>query len=179
MESHRLILGIVVMSAILVVLFGSNPSITGFVPTDIQTQQLDIDVFDSQRFVISSDDDILTLSSLSISGSVVGSGLVNIYLSDGQAQLLVYTNMRRRGSSMAHITGLAVNDLNIQPGEKLGTIESLPDNYQTRSGPFNNECYETCFLENGLFSQNELYLDVVIDPGTSLHISSIGFSLLS
>src|SRR3972149_5850947 len=105
MESHRLVLSVVVFTIIVVTLFLGKPSITGFVPTETYTQSLDIDVFESQRFILSSESgELLKLSSFSMAGSVDGGGLVNVYLTDGVKKWLVYSNKRKKGSSMEQIT---------------------------------------------------------------------------
>lgn len=179
MESHRLVLSVVVFTIIVVTLFLGKPSITGFVSTETYTQSLDIDVSESQRFVISAESgELLKLSSFSIAGSVDGGGLVNVYLTDGSKKWLVYSNKRKPGSSMEQITGLAVSELNIEPGEKLNKIETLPSGYQTQSGAFQYECIETCVLDEEMFNKASLYLDVVVEPGTSLHVSEIRYSAM-
>jgi len=178
MESQRLLLGAVVFGIIFLALFVGKANITGFVPAESFSQKLDIDVDVSQRFVISSEAGSLKLSSLSLSGSIYGNGLVNVYLSDGVTRWLAFSNKKKKGSSLEHITGMAVSSLDISPGEKLGRIESLPDGYVTYSGAFSNECAETCVLDPGLFSRSMLYLDVVVEPGTSLHVSELRFSTI-
>lgn len=174
MESHRLLLGVIVFGVILFTLFFSRPTITGFVPTEAFSQSLDMDVSESQRFVLSSED---KLSSLSLSGKVNGAGLINIYLSDGVVQRLVFTNKKRQGSAMDQITGMA--SLDISPGEKLNKIESLPAGYVAVPGSFHNECRETCVLDPTLFNSPSLYLDVVVEPGTSVYISELRFAVFS
>ncbi len=176
MESHRLLLGVMVVGAIIVTLFFSKPSITGFVPTETHIQQLSIDASESQQFILRPVSGALKLSSLALSGIVSGTGLVNVYLSDGTARFLVFSNKKKQGSSMEQITGLAVRELEIEPGEKIDRIESVPDGYETEAGVFNNQCVETCILDENMFNKQQLYLDVIIEPGTHLHISGIRFS---
>src|SRR3990172_6199541 len=114
MESHRLVLSVVVFTIIIVTLFVGRPSITGFVSTETFTQPIDIDVSESQRFVLSSESGmLLKLSSFSMASTVVGNGLVNVYLTDGVKNWLVFSNKWKEGSSMEEITGMAVADLNI------------------------------------------------------------------
>ncbi len=180
MESHRLVLSVVVFTIIVVTLFVGNPSITGFVSTETFTQPIDIDVSESQRFVLSSESGaLLKLSSFSMASTVVGNGLVNVYLTDGVRNWLVFSNKWKEGSSMEEITGMAVANLNIDSGERLNRIESLPSGYQTRSGVFQNQCMETCILDEDLFNKEQLFLDVIIEPGTSLHVSEIRYSTAS
>jgi len=176
MESQRLLLGVIVFGIIFATLFIGNPSITGFVPTETFSQELDIDVFESQRFTLTPSSGSLRLSSLSLAGSVSGFGLVNVYLSDGAKRWLVFSNKKKPGSSMEQITGLAVGELDLVPGEKLNEIQTLPSGYITESGSFSNECLETCILDEALLDKPMLYLDVILEPGTSLHVSGISFS---
>ena len=170
-----MLLGVIVFGIIFFTLLFSKPNITGFVPAEVFSQRLDIDVQSSQRFVLTADEGVLKLSSLSLSGSVIGDGLVNVYLSDGTAKWLVFSNKRRQGSSLEHITGLVA--LDIAPAEKINKIESLPPGYVAQSGVFNNECVETCVLDSSLFSRPVLFMDVIVEPGTSLHISELRFSV--
>ncbi|VVB81705.1 Uncharacterised protein [uncultured archaeon] len=176
MESHRLLLGVTVFGVILFTLFFSKPTITGFVPAETFSQSLDMDVSESQRFVLSSEAP-LKLSSLSLSGKVNGAGLVNIYLSDGATERLVFSNKRRQGSAIDQITGMA--SLDISPEQMLERIESLPAGYVAVPGVFNNECRETCILDPALLKNPDLYLDVVVEPGTAVHISGLRFSIFS
>lgn len=175
MEKHRIILATIVLVAVVASLLIGKPSITGFVPTETYSQELNIDVSESQRFTLSADES-LKLSSLSVSGEVRGSGLVNLYLSDGSNRWLVYSNKKKPGSDMEIITGMAVRELDISSGPKIDRIESLPSGYKAVPGAFKDECAETCVLDDSLFSTSSAYLDVVLEPGTSLHISNIRFS---
>jgi hypothetical protein len=177
MKSHRLILTIGVFGVILGMLFFTQPSITGFVPTETYSQELDLDVYESQRFILRSGSDVTTVASFAIAGSVDGLGLANVYLSDGETRWLVFSNKKKPGSAMEHITGMAA--LDIEPAAKLDEIESVPSGYVTESGAFTYECIETCVLDENLFNKPELYLDVILEPGTSLHISGIRFASMS
>ena len=176
MESHRLLLGVIVVGIVFGALLFGKPSITGFVPTETYSQELNIDISDSQRFVLSSDESALKLSSLALTGIVQGEGLVNVYLSDGSNNWLVFSNKKKQSSAMEHITGLAVHELDIQPSERLDKIETLPAGYKSEPGGFQNECVDTCMLQPDLLNKQSLYLDVIIEPGTHLHISGMRFS---
>jgi len=178
MEFHRMVLGVGVLGIIVATLFMGNPTITGFVPTETFSQKLDLYVFESQRFTLKGDGN-LRLSTFALSGEVTGPDLVNVYLSDGVGRWLVYSNKKKPGTSMTQITGLATRELEVTPGERLDKIETLPPGYETRTGIFNNECVETCILDEDMFDQPSLYLDVIIGPGTTLHISEIIFSSMS
>ncbi len=174
MEMHRLLLGVIVLGVIMVTLFLGKPSITGFVPTETVSQKLDIHVTESQRFVLTASSGALKLSSFALTGTVAGNGLVNVYLSDGSNKWLAFSNKKKQGTSLEQITGLV--SLEIEPGERLDSIESLPDDYITEDGAFNKACAETCMLDESMFNKAQLFLDVIIEPGTTVHISELTFS---
>jgi hypothetical protein len=88
---------------------------------------------------------------------------------------VVFTNKKRQGSAMDQITGMA--SLDISPGEKLNKIENLPVGYVAMPGSFHNECRETCVLDPALFHSASLYMDVVVEPGTSVYVSELRFSV--
>ncbi|HLF54615.1 MAG TPA: hypothetical protein VI612_02760 [Candidatus Nanoarchaeia archaeon] len=176
MESQRLLLGVLVFGVMIAVLALGKPTITGFVPTAAYSQGLDIEVSESQRYILkSSTGQSLGLNSLSLSGFVSGSGLVNVYLSDGSARLLVYSNKEKKRSAMEHITGLAVQNVLVLPGEKLETIETISDDYRTTTGGFQNECVNTCLLSVDFGSQ--AFLDIIVEPGASLALTELRFTV--
>ncbi len=177
MESHRVVLGLIVVGIVFAALLLGKPSITGFVPTETYSQELNIEVSNSQRFILTaSSHDVLKLSSLGISGNVQGPGLVNIYLSNGSHRWLLFSNKKKPGSDMEIITGMAVSELDIEPSNKIDKIESLPAGYKATPGSFKDQCAETCVLDDSAFTSEELYLDVIIEPGTTVHISSLRFA---
>lgn len=169
MDTTRLFVTLLVCGVLVTSLLVSDSGITGFVPTDTISQNVDLTVSSSQRYSLKSDTDLLT--SLSISGEVVGSGLVNVYLSNGDDELLVYSNKRKISSAMQSITGLAA--LEIEPQGRLDRIDSLPGEYVTINGAFESQCSQTCSI-SGL--SGPFYLDIVVDPGTTVKISKIVFS---
>jgi len=173
MEAHRLLLSMIVFGAVVGMLFVGKASITGFVPTAVASQELDINVYESQRYILSSPE-ISQLGSFALSGYVTGPGLVNVYLSDGATRLLAFSNKKKPGSSMEHITAMAT--LDIETNEMLNEIETLPAGYITGSGVFRNGCEDTCIIDEHLLVQQPLYLDIIVETGTSLHISEILFS---
>lgn len=168
MDSNRLFVTFLVCGVLVTALLTTQSGITGFVSTDTVSQDVDLQIDSSQRYELKSDGFI---SSLSLSGEVIGDGLVNVYLSDGVDELLVYSNKKKISSAMQHITGLSTID--IEPRGRIDRIESLPEDYVTVSGAFESQCAQTCVLEK---TQSPLYLDFVVDPGTSVKISKIIFS---
>ena len=176
MQTHPLLLSLAVVFLMITVLFTSSPNITGFVPTSMNRQELDLTLTESKRFALSSDQGTLKIGSFSASGSIKGTGLVNIYLSDGKTSFLVYTNQKKTSSALSQITGLAQSELIVSPGELLQKVDELPQGYQTESGAFTNVCIETCNMLPELYNKQTLYLDAVITQPALVHISEITFS---
>jgi len=168
MDATRLFVTLLVFGVLVTSLIVSDSGITGFVPTDRFSQNVDLEISSSQRYSLNTEG---ILSSLLISGEVVGSGLVNVYLSNGDDELLVYSNKRKISSAMQSITGLAA--LEIEPQGRLDRIDSLPGEYVTVNGAFESQCSQTCSI-SGL--SGPFYLDIVVDPGTTIKISKIVFS---
>lgn len=168
MDATRLFVTLLVCGVLVTALLVSDSGITGFVPTDRFSQNVDLEISSSQRYSLETEG---ILSSFLISGEVVGSGLVNVYLSNGEKELLVYSNKRKISSAMQSITGLAA--LEIAPQGRIDRIDSLPEEYVTSGGVFESQCSQTCSISS--FS-GPFYLDVVVDPGTTLRISKIVFS---
>jgi hypothetical protein len=169
MDATRLFVTLLVCGVLVTSLLVADSGITGFVPTDTISQNVDLVISSSQRYSLKSDSEILT--SLLISGEVIGDGLVNVYLSNGRSELLVYSNKQKISSSMHHITGLAA--LEIEPQGRLDRIDSLPGDYVSVGGAFESQCSQTCVI-SGL--SGPFYLDFIVDPGTTLKISKIVFS---
>jgi len=168
MDVQRIFVTFLVCGVLVTALLATDSGITGFVSTETVSQDVNLRVDSSQRYELKTDGFV---SSLSISGDVKGSGLVNVYLTDGANELLVYSNKRKLSSAMQHITGLSTMD--IEPKGRIDRIDTLPGEYVTVSGAFESQCAQTCVLSE---MQSPLYLDFVVDPGTSIHISKVIFS---
>ncbi|MBI4146425.1 hypothetical protein HY489_03750 [Candidatus Woesearchaeota archaeon] len=176
MESDRLLLSVAVVVAIITVLLLGRPTITGYVPTQTRSQNLDIDITQSQRYTLSHPTNGLKLGSLALSGTVKGEGVASITLTDGTDTWLVYTNTKKVASAMKHITGLATTEIILQPGETLPTTPNLPEGYLAEPGNFDKVCIETCTLDPTLFNKKSLYLDFSVQQGTTIHINEITFT---
>ncbi len=175
MESDRLVLSLAVLMTIITIIALGNPTITGYVPTKTFRQNLDLDISESQRFTLRATNGTLKLSSFSIGGRTEGMGPVNIYLTDGETRLLIYTNLRKSQSPMKHITGLAVSDLVLEPGATLDVRENVPEEYLAEEGNFENACMQTCLLDQRLQNKAELYLDAHV-TGANVHLSEISYT---
>lgn len=173
MQHHSILLSVILLVVFVLTLAMSQPSITGYVPTKILSQSLDLTVRESQRYWLTMAKP-MELTSIAISGKVKGNGLVNIYLNDGEKRKLIYTNIRRKGGSMESITGMTTSDLVLKPGERLHEKNELPKGFVTFEGSFANSCFETCVLD--LPTKERLSLDVIVDEDTEVKITELSFS---
>ena len=96
-ESHKELIYFELI--VLVFVFGllatfTSTSMTGYLSVDMIKQNVDLTIDHCQDFIFtSSSEDEFSLNSLGLSGKVIGSGVVEVYLENGQGQeLLVYTN---------------------------------------------------------------------------------------
>ncbi len=179
MERKRVVMAIIVVIILIGVLFFNDPSITGYVPTTTYSENVDIDVVKSQELYIQSKDGLpMSITSLLLTGEVTGEGLVNVYLKDPREhKLLVFSNKEKKGSALETITGMAVHEINVIPGKTINKIETVSERYNKIPGKFINQCKETCSLDPKIFVSNQFVLEVIIEPGTTLHILGIKFSL--
>lgn len=165
------------------------PKITGYVSAEIAAQKLNLEVDKSQVFVLSANStEPITLTSFRLSGEVIGSGLVQIFLNDGEKDLLVYSNVKKKGDGMNKITGMVAGAggetpkegswLAINPGSTAeNPTQILAEGEQLASGAFDNECAETCFINFGLSSGNSYNLIFKIEPGTKLKINEVVYTI--
>ena len=163
-----------------------KPSITGYVPSDLFKQTLDFTLSESSVLdVRSSSDQPIYISSLSLSGEVIGEGDVAIYLSNKAGErVLVYTNVGQAKSQPNLITGAAIgpataeattgDSILIEHGETL----SWPgDMGPSSSGDFVNTCIESCYLDPEQFTSPEFEIQVYVEPRTTVKITEIFYTL--
>lgn len=177
------------------------PGIVGFVPVEIKSQPIDLYAAVPSRFVLFSEkEQAFELTSLRLSGEVIGQGRAEIVLDNGLGQeLIIYSNVKQKQGNM--ITGMAVTAedgeplpadakidtvaadqawLMITPGE--GTLQESPsrelgNDQQTISGKFQHTCLDTCYMNMKM--QKGLYytLKVRLDPGTEVRINELKYML--
>ncbi len=168
-ELSFVVLIIIVLSLIML----NNSSITGFVTTDTYTQKLDLTIEDNQLLEIASlNEKPIKITSLKLSGEVIGNGLTEIYLTDNNQKWLVYSNLEKEGDGFSKITGTVVR---IFEKEKLTGDVVAMENYETVSGPFKQACEQTCYLEN--LNQANYYLEVWVQKGAKLRLIDLNYRI--
>lgn len=177
-----------------------TPSIIGFVPIEIKSQPIDLAATQPTRFVMFSEkEQEFSLTSLRISGEVLGEGRVEILLDNGLGQeLIVYSNIRQKEGNM--ITGMSVNEepaalpqgakvedvpeaqawfkitpatepLNEQPSKELGSDQ------RTITGKFQYECKDTCYMNMKMKKGLYYTMKVRMDTATEVRINELKYTL--
>lgn len=180
----ELTLGISLALIVVLVMIG-NPHVTGYLSLDFVMQDLDMTIDQSQKFMISTDsEEEFSLTSLKISGEVIGEGRAEIYLDNEEGQkLMIYRNVKTKSIGMGAITGYFVNgqqDNHIKITQE-GTIDEemteLTEKEETTNGLFSNECKETCFIKMRMKKGLNYNLLVKVDKGTKVRINEIAYTI--
>jgi hypothetical protein len=177
------------------------PGIVGFVPVEIKSQLISLVATEPTSFVIFSErEEQFELTSLRISGEVIGTGRAEIVLDNGLGQeLLLYSNIKQKQGNM--ITGMAVRGggeplpedaeikhidpsqawFKIAPNEDLEVAErpteELGDDKQAVAGEFQHSCVDTCYMNMKMKLGLYYTLKVKLDPGTEVRINELKYML--
>jgi len=196
---------IIIMLLLMFTLIFPKPKVIGYASTNIHTHNTDLLLDSSKEFYMESIyQNPVHLTSLRISGEVIGSGTVNVNLDDGQGgRVLVFTNQKRTDSQINKITGgsffesgslnsgmglsgLSVTGdalplkteepvLELTESHSLQGFSKLEKNNVAHSGKFSNVCFESCILPEG-FIQKMFKLDFYIEPGTRLKVTELVYT---
>jgi hypothetical protein len=143
-----------------------------------------VDITDSSEFTLrSADKSALPITGFTISGRA--SGGVALFLANQRGELhLIYTNLKnasKRGSLITSITGAATAEtgpqaaLVFEPGGLLLPLP-VPSDFMVLDGPFQQECIETCILQEG-FADSSYSLRAFLAKGASLHLREITYTV--
>ena len=176
--------------------FFSYPGITGHVSSDLSTQKVDFKIDQSQLFELTTNSlGSFYITSFRISGSIVGEGVVEVYLDNGKGQqLLVFNNIRNIETGMGGLTGITAKVVGsdqtfneiipqktilIKPTTFINqnpSIELLADEKTINEG-FDAECDESCFIEMEMNNDLGYSLIFLIEPGTELYLTKIQYMI--
>ncbi|MBW2966582.1 hypothetical protein KY342_05750 [Candidatus Woesearchaeota archaeon] len=192
LKKIQLFIGVSLLLVSVTLLF-KNPGITGYFSADFRSQTLDITIDKSQSYLLFSNLlETVYVSSLRISGEIIGDGAVQIFIEDNGQRFLIFNNVRKKEQGLPSVTGMAVASRKIQEDaeenlealfllEPLDTLVweevSFSEKEEFLTGPFNNKCVDTCFIEMSLSSQESYKLIFMVQPGTKLKISKIIYTL--
>jgi len=168
---------ICVLLLVMALLVVNQPSITGYMATETFTQKLNLGISESRLIGVESlSSEPIKLSSLKISGKVIGDGLAEVYMVDEYKRLLVYSNLQKKKINVPPITGMTTGAMKVYEKEKLNGQIVKPENYETIEGAFNQECVETCFIDEKKSSFHDL--EVWVQPGTEIIITELRYSII-
>lgn len=174
---------------------GSGNLVTGYVSSDVITENINLLIEQSQEYLLSSEQSF-ELTSLRLSGLVEGEGLVKIFLENSQGErMLVYNNAKEKGtgnlitgraegSSGNLITGKAVAaaeseavSISLAAGQLRAPLFEEPgEGFGIAVGSFYNECHETCFLSVMFSPENSNKLFFELSEGVKLRISQLSYT---
>ncbi len=170
--------------------FMGNPSITGYQSYETLVANLGITVSQSQVYTMTTPSDSnLMITSIRLSGKVIGDGVAEVYLDNGLGQrILIYTNKEKTQDSLGSITGMVVktqdekaipvNNIILQ---EQGSTEEAPSplskNEAIRNGRFTNSCVDSCYLKMVINSKTHYKLLFLVDKGTTLRLDKLYYTL--
>ena len=185
-------LAAVAVALFIVVLFfapGKNMlSITGFFSTETQRQQVNLEIAESASYLIQNTAGAaLPLMHFSITGSVFGTGAVQVFLKADDSKVLVYSNIHKKKGGLKGITGNFVDlpepngekgeFIEILQGNKIQATPTVPEGYETAEESFKDSCAESCTIPTGIYNKDKYSLEVIVSPGTTVNIDEINFIL--
>ena len=163
----------------------SNNLITGFVSSDVVSQKVDLEIGQSQIYHLVTEDEF-TLTSLRLSGSIDGPGLVQIFLEDPQGKkFLVYQNIKKKQKGNL-ITGYAVAtdseeaiEFTVAPGEIISAAPTaqVAEDQVVVSGAFYQKCTETFFLSIPFSPHEPCTIIFYLEEGTKLDIDQFIYTI--
>ena len=176
-----------------------NPTITGFVPATILTQNLSISINQSQDFLVTSESQSrFTVTSLKISGNISGNGKVKVFLDNGKGEeVLIYENVEksRESKGLVSVTARVIEPNKKEQGQKESLDskalilkplknplrkEEFTDTNDTNNivnGPFFNQCIETCAMSMKLSKGISYRLVALVEENTTLTIKEIIYQI--
>lgn len=169
---------LVILLLLTVGLFFSKEGITGQLSKDIERAQIGIIIDQSARYVLNwPENKRVPLHMLSISGEVLGKGLVEVYLDNGfGAHHLVYSNEEGKNTQHGETAFSGENTAEISI-TKYQTIAAPAKSHRLpQAGVFRNVCEDTCVLNPEVFAQERYELVVFVEEGTRVRIDELRYT---
>lgn len=172
---------IVLVFVLLVLLIPSKPDIIGFSDVQVHRQNIALAVDQSKSFSILPNAPV-SITSLSVSGEVLGPGAVNVYLVNDQgSKLRVFSNERKNRNLITGFFGEDAGSKNsisssdpVLEIKESGTLEGFESIDGSSPGKFSFACQDSCDLKNTDSSSYELV--AYVEPGTTLIINELDYT---
>ncbi|MGB9675253.1 MAG: hypothetical protein ACP5IJ_01450 [Candidatus Nanoarchaeia archaeon] len=179
-KKFELILVMFALFVIFLTWFSTN--ITSYHIFETSLQRINLTFENSAELILSSDEPE-SLTFLALSGNVVGQGNVKIYLTNGEAKLLVWDNSQRNSNIMTGYATYSKNQisnskkLKVSIGRPLEYFSSNQNNFGI-FGKFSNVCIETCTLDPKVWKGKEWRLLIYLSPNTKLELDELIFTMI-
>ena len=192
---HRIeIIGAVVLLLISIASFFPSPGITGYVSVETKTQSIDLTIANSQSYILTTNSEkSFYLTSLKISGEVIGDGIAKVYISNNKGEkALIYSNVVKKNKGLDSITGLGkitggvVGANSADEGDSLiiehlenigGDVGVIGEDEILTSGVFENKCVDSCFIEMLLSKDNAYQLLFYVQEGTVFKVNGVQYTV--
>ena len=188
------IIAAVVLLLVSIASFFPKPGITGYVSIVSKKQKIDLTIANSQSYILTTrSQEPMYLTSLKLSGEVIGDGIAKAYISAKDQKILIYSNVIKKGKGLDTVTGMSKITGNVvevdakdEAGEDL-VIEHL-ENIELESqkiakdellskGNFEDACVDSCFIEMLLNKDIAYQLLFYVEEGTILNINEIVYTI--
>jgi len=185
------IMGAVVLLLISIISFFPKAGITGYVSVETKKQKIDLTIANSQSYILTTNSpEPFYITNLKLSGEVIGDGIAKAYIMNAQNQkILIYSNVMEKGQGLDEITGMdritgnvvgtdleeiSEEDLVIEHLENIeGGLGGVTKDEMIYSGPFQDTCIDSCFIEILLNQDIAYQLLFYVEQGTILKINEI------
>ena len=185
------IIGAIVLLLVSVISFFPKPGITGYVSVETKKQKIDLTIANSQSYIVTTNSpEPFYITNLKLSGEVIGDGIAKAYIMNAQSQkILIYSNVIGKEQGLDEITGMdkitgrvvgtdleeiSEEDLVIEHLENIeGDLGEVTKDDMIYSGPFEDTCIDSCFIEILLNQDMAYQLLFYIEQGTILNIDEI------
>lgn len=187
------IIAAVVLLLVSIASFFPKPGITGFVSVETKKQKIDLTIANSQSYILTtSSQEPFYLTSLKLSGEVIGEGIAKVYITSEGQKVLVYSNIIKKDQGLDTITGMDKITGNVVGSnqeteedsliiEHLENIEAEPttlaEDEAITSGTFEDTCIDSCFIEMLLNKDIAYQLLLYVEEGTILNINEISYTI--
>ena len=187
------IIAAIVLLFVGVVSFFPNPGITGYVSVESKKQRVDLTIANSQSYILTTNsEEPFYLTSLKLSGEVIGEGIAKAYIATKEQNILIYSNVVKKDEGIGSVTGMegiTGNVVGVDPeleGDSLiiehlenieGEIGVIREGETIIKGNFEDSCVDSCFIEMLLDKDIGYQLLFYVEEGTILKLNEISYTI--
>lgn len=187
------IIAAIVLLFVGIVSFFPNPGITGFVSVESKKQIINLTIVNSQSYILTTNSaEPFHLTSLRLSGDVIGEGIAKAYISTKDQNILIYSNVVKNAEGISAVTGMKGITGNVvgvdseSEGDSLiiehlenieGELGVIQEGETIVKGNFENICVDSCFMDMLLHEGIAYQLLFYVEEGTVLNINEMSYTI--